>query len=99
MNEINYSDAHLFSVAYKELNIGKTIGMTVPGTGTSVWWETLQNPSLVFGIPEVGYRLSNGTLTENQQLEPDYMVFNKYELISKGEDQQLQKAIDVLLNR
>jgi tricorn protease len=47
----------------------------------------------------VGYRLSNGTLTENQQLEPDYMVFNKYELISKGEDQQLQKAIDVLLNR
>ena len=33
--------------------------MPVPGTGTSVWWETLQNPSLVFGIPEVGYRLSN----------------------------------------
>lgn len=99
MNEGNYSDAHLFPVAYKELNIGKTIGMPVPGTGTSVWWETLQNPSLVFGIPEVGYRLSNGTLTENQQLEPDYMVFNKYELISKGEDQQLEKAIDVLLNR
>lgn len=99
MNEGNYSDAHLFPVAYKELNIGKTIGMPVPGTGTSVWWETLQNPSLVFGIPEIGYRLSNGTLTENQQLDPDYMVFNKYELISKGEDQQLQKAIDVLLNR
>ncbi|MBS1492678.1 MAG: PD40 domain-containing protein [Bacteroidetes bacterium] len=99
MNEGNYSDAHLFPVAYKELNIGKTIGMPVPGTGTSVWWETLQNPSFVFGIPEVGYRLSNGTLTENQQLDPDYMVFNQYDLLAKGRDQQLEKAVDVLLGR
>lgn len=99
MNEGNYSDAHLFPLAYKELNLGKTVGMPVPGTGTSVWWETLQNPSLVFGIPEVGYRLSNGTLAENQQLEPDYMVFNKYNLMTRGRDEQLEKAVSVLLNR
>jgi len=99
MNEGNYSDAHLFPVAYKELNLGKTIGMPVPGTGTSVWWEGLQNPALLFGIPEVGYRLSNGTLTENQQLEPDYMVFNQYNLLTKGRDEQLEKAVNVLLNR
>lgn len=99
MNEGNYSDAHLFPVAYKELGIGKTIGMPVPGTGTSVWWETLQNPSLVFGIPEVGYRIANGTFTENTQLEPDYMVFNQYDLVAKGRDQQLEKSVDVLLGR
>jgi len=99
MNEGNYSDAHLFPVAYKELGIGKTIGMPVPGTGTSVWWETLQDPSLVFGIPEIGYMLSNGTLTENQQLEPDYMMFNQYDQLTNGRDQQLEKAVEVLLNR
>ena len=43
MNEGNYSDAHCFPVAYTSLGIGKTVGMQVPGTCTSVWWETLQD--------------------------------------------------------
>jgi tricorn protease len=39
INESDYSDAHLFPLAYKLKNIGKTLGMPVPGTGTFVWWE------------------------------------------------------------
>ncbi|MBL8001075.1 MAG: PD40 domain-containing protein, partial [Flavobacteriales bacterium] len=43
MSEGNYSDAHMFPVTYRALGIGKLVGMPVPGTGTAVWWEGLQN--------------------------------------------------------
>ena len=56
--------------------IGKLVGMPVPGTMTSVSWETLQDPSLVFGIPIIGYRLPDGSYLENSQLEPDIKVAN-----------------------
>ncbi len=44
------------SHGYKELGIGKLIGAPVAGTMTAVWWETLMDRSLVFGIPQVGCR-------------------------------------------
>ena len=46
--EANYSNAHGTPWVYKHRNIGKLVGMPVPGTMTSVSWETLQDPSLVF---------------------------------------------------
>lgn len=97
MSESNYSDAHMFPYIYKELGIGKLIGMPVPGTGTAVWWENLQDPSLVFGIPQVGMRAPDGTYLENKELQPDVKVRNDYDKISEGEDQQLQKAVEELL--
>ncbi len=97
MNEGNYSDAHIFPWAYKELGIGKLVGSPVPGTGTSVWWETLQDPTLTFGIPEVGFRTLRGDFLENQQLEPDVYVDNDPALVAQGRDQQLERAVEVLL--
>ena len=96
MSEGNYSDAHMFPVVYKALNIGKLIGMPVPGTGTAVWWETLQDNTLVFGIPQVGIVNLDGKYYENNQLEPDFKVMNDYTEVIKGKDQQVQKAIEVL---
>jgi tricorn protease len=64
---------------------------------TSVSWETLQDPSLVFGIPIVGYRLPDGSYLENTQLEPDVKVANNPETVVKGEDTQLKVAVDELL--
>ena len=95
--EANYSNAHGTPWVYRHRNIGKLVGMPVPGTMTSVSWETLQDRTLVFGIPVVGYRLPDGSYLENQQLEPDYKVANSPELIIKGKDQQLEKAVQVLL--
>lgn len=97
MDEGNYSDAHMFPYAYRALGIGKLVGMPVPGTGTSVWWETLQDRSLVFGIPQIGYIGKDGKYLENNQVEPDYMVDNDPESVAKGQDKQLEKAIEVLL--
>ena len=71
--------------------------MPVPGTMTSVSWETLQDPSLVFGIPIIGYRLPDGSYLGGTQLEPDFIVANSPETVVKGEDTQLKMAVDELL--
>lgn len=95
--EANYSNAHGTPWVYSHRNIGKLVGMPVPGTMTSVSWETLQDPSLVFGIPIIGYRLPDGSYLENTQLEPDIKVANSPEKVVKGEDTQLKAAVDELL--
>lgn len=99
MSEGNYSDAHMFPVVYKTLGIGKLVGMPVPGTGTAVWWENLQDPTLVFGIPQVGVMNMEGKYYENNQLEPDVKVTNEYLKMIEGKDQQLEEAIKILLNK
>ena len=99
MNEGNYSDAHCFPEAYTSLRIGETVGMPVPGTCTAVWWERLQDRGLVFGIPEVGMVDKSGDYLENKQLEPSYLVDNDPALEAKGRDQELEKAVEVLLSK
>jgi C-terminal processing protease CtpA/Prc len=96
-SESNYSDAHFFPWAFKELGIGKLIGSPVPGTATAVWWETMIDPSMVFGIPQVGMMDRAGKYLENAQLEPDVLVLNDPESMARGEDKQLAKAVEVLL--
>ena len=95
--EANYSNAHGTPWVYSHQKIGKLVGMPVPGTMTSVSWETLQYPTLVFGIPVIGYRLPDGSYLENSQLEPDIKVANSPETVVKGEDTQLKAAVDELL--
>jgi Tol biopolymer transport system component/C-terminal processing protease CtpA/Prc len=97
MNEGNYSDAHCFPAAYTALGIGTMVGMQVPGTCTSVWWESLQDSSLRFGIPMVGYIDNEGDLLENKHLDPDVVIDNDPALEAAGRDQQLEKAVQVLL--
>lgn len=97
MNEANYSDANMFPYVYQYLGLGKLIGMPVPGTGTAVWWETLQDNTLYFGIPQVGMLRNDGKYMENNQLEPDIKQPNEYDQIAKGRDQQTEKAVEFLL--
>ena len=66
---------------------------------TSVNWETMQDPALVFGIPVVGYRTKEGTYLENSQLEPDYLVRNKAEEVVNGRDEQIEVAVRELLKQ
>ena len=96
MSESNYSDAHFFPFAYKELNIGQLVGMPVPGTATAVWWEKQIDQTLVFGIPQVGITTKDGKYLENLQLEPDVKVANEPEAVAAGRDQQIEKAVEVL---
>ena len=95
--EANYSNAHGTPWVYKHTGIGKLVGMPVPGTMTSVNWVTLQDPSLIFGIPVIGYRLPEGNYLENTQLEPDIKVANNPETVVKGKDEQIEVAVKELL--
>lgn len=95
--EANYSNAHGTPWVYKHKNLGKLVGMPVPGTMSSVNWITLQNHDFIFGVPVVAFRTEDGTVLENTQLEPDIKVANEPADIVRGEDAQLNAAVNELL--
>jgi len=97
IGEANYSNAHGTPWVYKYKKMGSLVGMPVPGTMSSVTWETLQDPSLYFGLPVVGYRTEQGNWLENTQLEPDVKVRNTPEKMAEGVDEQLEAAVNELL--
>ena len=99
MGEANYSNAHGTPWVYKHKNMGLLVGKPVPGTMTSVTWENLQDATVYFGIPVVGYRKADGTYLENDQLNPDIDVENTKELVVKGRDEQLEAAVKALLQQ
>ena len=97
IGEANYSNAHGTPWVYKYKKMGSLVGMPVPGTMSSVTWETLQDPSLYFGLPVIGYRTEQGNWLENSQLEPDLKVRNTPEKMAEGIDEQLEAAVNELL--
>lgn len=96
VSESNYSNAHGFPWAYKELGLGKLVGMPVPGTMTAVWWEQMID-GVTFGIPQVGMKDNQGRILENMQLEPDIKVNNDPANAIQGRDLQLEAAIKDLM--
>ena len=97
MCEANYSNAHGTPWVYKHKKMGKLVGMPVPGTMSSVTWETLQDETMFFGLPVVGYRTVDGYYLENSQLEPDVKVRNTPEKLAEGIDEQLEAAVRELM--
>ena len=95
--EDDYSNGHGFPWVYRELGIGKLIGTPVAGTMTAVWWETLIDSSLIFGIPQVGCRDMRGNYCENTPLVPDIEVYNTPEDYLTGHDRQLERAVQEML--
>lgn len=95
--EDNYSNAHGTPWLYKELKVGKLIGAPVPGTMTAVWWESQIDPTMVFGIPEVGSLDNRGHYLENQELEPDILVYDDPADFQKGKDAQIEAAVKEML--
>lgn len=96
--EANYSNAHGTPWMYKHQNLGKIVGMPVPGTMSSVNWIDMQDPDLLFGVPVVGFRTAEGNLLENTQLEPDVKVANDPSDLVRGIDTQLTTAVCTLLH-
>ena len=97
MCEDDYSNGHGFPFVYRELGIGKLIGTPVPGTMTAVWWETLIDDTLIFGIPQVGCLDMRGNFCENTPLLPDVEVYNTPEDYLNGHDSQLERAVKEML--
>ncbi len=95
--EDNYSNAHGFPYTYQALGLGKVIGAPVPGTMTAVWWENQIDPTITFGIPQVGMKDLQGRWLENLELKPDIEVYNTPEQQISGDDAQLRTAVEEML--
>mgnify|MGYP000601510171 FL=1 len=97
VNEANYSDGSCFACGYKQLGIGKLIGMPVPGTCSFAGWETLQDNQIRWGMVPVSAKDMYGVWMENVDAIPDYVIMNEPSVAPIGRDQQLEKAINVLM--
>jgi C-terminal processing protease CtpA/Prc len=96
-NEGSYSNAEIFSHAYKSLGIGKLVGLPTNGSVISTGGKSLMDGSFV-RLPGRGWYTK--TTDKNQELGPaipDVIVENEPEWISKGTDNQLKVAVETLL--
>ncbi|MHC1703833.1 MAG: S41 family peptidase [Tenuifilaceae bacterium] len=96
-NESNYSDGSCFACGYLQLGIGKTVGMPTPGTCSFAGWESLPDGSTRWGVVPVSAKDLKGQWMENSETVPDFVVKNEPLVISKGRDQQLEKAVEELM--
>jgi len=97
INEAMYSDGHCYASAYTELEIGLTVGMPVPGTCSFAGWERLPN-GMVWGVVPVSARNMSDEWMENNQTEPIIRVKNMPGVVNEGRDQQLERAVEELLD-
>ncbi|XAM01021.1 S41 family peptidase [Phycisphaeraceae bacterium D3-23] len=97
-NEKSFSNAEIFSHAFKTLERGTLVGNTTAGGVISTGSYSLLDGTTV-RIPFRGWYLTDGTDMENNGAEPDLMVIQTPEHEAANEDPQLQAAVEDLLGR
>lgn len=97
-NESSYSNAEIFSHAYKSLDIGDLVGVETFGAVISTGGARLIDGSLV-RLPFRGWYVKDSDLNMDfSGAVPDHEVHNAPDYRT-GEDTQLRRAVDVLLNQ
>ncbi len=97
-NEASYSNAEIFSHAFKTLGHGKLVGKPTFGAVISTGGRGLMDGSFV-RVPFRGWYVK--ATEENMEwgpAVPDYIIENGPESKAKNEDEQLKKAVEVLLS-
>ncbi|MGG8495511.1 S41 family peptidase [Tenacibaculum sp. TC6] len=96
-NENSYSNAEIFSHAFKSLGLGKLVGQPTFGAVISTGSKSLQNGTIRMPF-RAWYVKDSGKNMENEApATPDYLIKNFPGWKSRGEDAQLKKAVEVLL--
>ncbi|NUN09025.1 MAG: PD40 domain-containing protein [Ignavibacteriaceae bacterium] len=99
-NESSYSNAEIFSHAYKTLGIGTLVGVPTNGSVISTGAKGLMDGSMV-RMPFRGWFTSATNV--NQEVEgpavPNIIVENSPGAKAKGTDEQLKAAVDELLKQ
>ena len=98
-NEMSYSNAEIFSHAYKSLGIGTLVGMPTFGAVISTDGRRLIDGSMIRLPSRAWYVKSTGMGMEHGPAVPDVIVENDPACKEEGRDPQLEKAIEVLLGQ
>ena len=96
INERSFSDAEVFPRAFKDLHLGKLVGVPTGGGVIGTGSYRLIDGS-VMRTPHVGVYLMDGTNLENWGVRPDVYVENTPEDELAGRDPQLERAVSELL--
>ena len=98
-NESSYSNAEIFSHAYKNLGIGTLVGQPTFGAVISTSGSSLLNGAFIRLPFRAWYVKSTGENMENGPAVPDILVENKPATRAKNEDAQLKTAVETLLKQ
>lgn len=96
-NQNSYSNAEIFSHAYKALGHGQLVGVPTFGAVISTGGKGLIDGSYVRMPFRAWYVKDSGMNMEHGPAVPDIILYNNPDSKSKGVDEQLKKAVDLLL--
>jgi len=94
-NERSASDAEMFPQGFKDLKLGKVIGVPTMGAVIGTGSYSLTDGSTI-RTPGSGVWTARGENLENFGVQPDVYVDNGPEDFVKGRDAQIEKAVEVL---
>jgi len=95
INNLSYSDAEIFPNAFRTLGLGKLIGQATGGHVIGTSSIRLIDGS-TFRVPRTGVYTVNGVNMEKEGVKPDIMVIPHPDQVARGQDPQLDKAVEVL---
>jgi C-terminal processing protease CtpA/Prc len=98
-NESSYSNAEIFSHAYKTLGIGTLVGQPTFGAVISTGANGLLDGSYIRLPFRAWYVKATDENMEHGPAVPDILVETAPDAKAKGKDEQLQKAVEELLNQ
>jgi tricorn protease len=99
-NHYAASDGDIFSYMFKHYKLGPLIGERTWGGVRGIRGQMPLMDGGYITRPEFAmYGLDSKWVIENRGVEPDVVVDNPPDLVVKGQDPQLQKAIDMLMEQ
>ena len=94
-NERSASDAEMFPEGFKDLGLGKMVGVPTMGAVIATGSYTLLDGSSI-RTPGSGVWTANGENMENFGVQPDVYIDNTPADFATGRDMQIEKAVEVL---
>lgn len=98
-NQNSYSNAEIFSHAYKTMGLGTLVGTPTFGAVISTGAERLVDGSYVRIPFRAWYVKETDKNMEHHGAVPDIIEYNRPDSKAKGEDPQLKKAVQELLSQ
>jgi tricorn protease len=95
INGRSYSDAEIFPSAFRAMGLGKVVGQPTGGMVIGTAGIRLIDGS-VFRVPRIGVYTASGVNMEREGVQPDVAVEANADQLAKGNDAQLDRAVEVV---